>query len=84
MAVPTFSLSVTGYGAHNPNVTYKNIQIPDASIDAQTTSTAASRAGIMADGDTLICKGPNGILRAHKFDAERSDPSRGIYYLLPV
>ncbi len=84
MAAPTFSLSVTGYGSHNPNSTYKAVQVPDASLDGQTTATAASRGGIMSDGDTLICKGANGILRAHKFDAERSDPSRGIYYLLPV
>ncbi len=83
MAV-TYSLSVTGYGAHNPNVTYKSLMVPDASLDAQTTATAAGIGGIMADGDTLLCKNARGESRNHKFDAERSDPSRGLYYLLPV
>jgi hypothetical protein len=83
MAAPTYSLSVTGYGGHNPVVTYKPLSVGDSSLDAQTTATPASIGGIMADGDSIICKDTSGRLRVHKFDAERSDPSRGLYYLLP-
>lgn len=84
MAAPTYSLSVTGFGAHNPVITKAVLQVPDASVDGQTTATGASMGGIMSDGDVLLCKGPSGITRPHKFDAERSDPSRGLYYLLPL
>ncbi len=83
MAAPTYSLSVTGYGGHNPNVTFKLLMVPDAGLDAQALQTPAGIGGIMADGDTLLCKNARGETRAHKFDAERSDPSRGLYYLLP-
>jgi hypothetical protein len=75
MAAPTFSLSLTGYGAHNPNITYQSVKVPDTTLAGNALNTTGGVAGAMSRGSLLICKGPDGQLRLHKIDAERSTPS---------
>ena len=77
MAAPTYSVSLTGTGAHNPFAPKTQI-VPDTSVSGiaigSSTTNFAALQGIMQEGDVLLCKGPDGQLRPHKIDAERSTP----------
>lgn len=85
MTKPTFSLAQTGYGAHNPLVTFKPLLVPDTDVDGNTVgNTVGGQKRAMMTGEPMICQSASGALRAYKIDAERSDPSRGLLYFLPL
>lgn len=85
MTKPTFSLAQTGYGAHNPVVSFKPLVVGDTDVDGNVVgNTIGGQKRAMMTGEPIICQSPSGQLRAHKIDAERSDPSRGLLYLIPL
>jgi hypothetical protein len=78
----TYSQSLTGTGSHNP-FQPKSLKIPDSSLEGIAVPSATTGgigasfnalSGIMQDGDLILCQGPDGALRYHKVDAERSTP----------
>ena len=67
----TYSVGTTGYLAGNAVTTNKELDIPDTSMDGNSSATALGMQNTMQDGDLLLCKGPDGGLHWYKLDAER-------------
>jgi hypothetical protein len=74
MTNPTYSLGLTGTKSHT-SFTVKSLSIPDSSASGMALNTFQAMAGVMQDGDQLLCKGPDGALRWYTIDAERSTPN---------
>lgn len=68
MAAATYSLSITGVGAHNPFI--PKVQ----QIDDNFANSVGAEQGTMSDGANFLVKLPDGQLARHVFDAERTIP----------
>lgn len=71
----TYSLAFMGTGAHNP-FSPKRLTMDDA------YATPGAQAGAMSQGTVITCQNQAGIQQNYKIDAERSDPSRGLIFLI--
>lgn len=71
----TYSLALTGAGAHNPFAP-KRLTMDD------TYATTGGQNLAMQSGTPFLCQNQSGMQNFYKIDAERSDPSRGLIFLL--
>jgi hypothetical protein len=71
MTVQTYSLAISGVGAHNPFVP-KTLTISDPNAQA------GSQQSDMRTGTAFLCKGPDGSERYYRLDAERSTPANPV------
>lgn len=71
----TFSLTTTGVPADQEQQV-ATLRIEDA------YAAAGAQANAMANGSTVLCRGPDGSTQYYRFDAERSRP--GAPVLLPI
>jgi len=81
---PTFSIGTTALRARNPFTT-ATVILPDTDADGNTCAQSATATQmVMRTGNQILCKNPDGSLTWHRFDAERSRPSAGLYYVLKI
>lgn len=79
----TFSLTfVAGFGSHNSAAPAPNAQMPSVQIDDTnaTVGIQAQRMALNGQVNALIA----GVTTKCTIDSSRSDPSRGLIFLLPV
>lgn len=72
----TYSVGFGGIAADAGPSATKNIALPD------DYARPAGQAYAMSQGALLSCRGPDGAAANYKIDAERSDPDKGLIYLV--
>lgn len=72
----TYSIAFGGIPADAGPSATKNVILPD------DYARPAGQAYAMSQGALLSCKGPDGAVKICKIDAERSDPDKGLIYLV--
>jgi hypothetical protein len=79
----TFSLTFTqGFGSHNSGVVGPNAQMPNVQIDDANATVGTQKAQMAKNGQINALIG--GVTTKCTIDASRSDPSKGLIFLLPV
>jgi len=76
----TYSVATTGYRPRNPFAV--KLTLPDAEIGGTNSIANTNFAGAMSRGDVFLTRGPDGGMRLHRIDAERS--TSGYVVLIPV
>ena len=72
---PTYSVGTTALKERNPFTT-ATVILPDIDADGNTCAqTFTALQMVMKNGNQILCKGPDGALRWHVIDAERSRPN---------
>jgi len=80
MASATYSVGTTGFRPRNPFGV--KITLPDAEIGGNNSIANTNFLGAMSRGDVFLTRGADGMMRAHRIDAERSTP--GYIVVIPV
>lgn len=68
----TYSLGITGVGAHNLMTTSKPLTLSDAQ------ATPGGMQNAMQNSTAFLCKRPDGSQGVYVLDAERSTPGRPV------
>lgn len=74
----TYSLAVTGSLADNKNFRPLALTLPDSAARVGSQQSTAASNG------QVLCQGPDLGNGLYTIDAERSDPAKGLMYLLKV
>jgi hypothetical protein len=79
----TFTLTfVAGFGSHNSGVIGPNAQMPNVQVD-DSNAVQGIQLQRMARNEQINAL-IGGVTTKCTIDASRSDPSRGLIFLLPV
>jgi hypothetical protein len=82
--VATFSITfASGFGSSNSGIPAGNAQMPTAQID-DGNATPGFQRSVMAKNGTMNYKGSDGVTRQAKIDSSRSDPSKGLIYMVNI